>query len=138
MGTAVTKPIEVNIVEIPTSTADGDQATYIQTKGPNVCPPSWDTPSWVFKGYGVFCLYECPIMTDPKQCLVHFTNDIELEGENRSRRSAKNGRGWGSKNRNVYLSWRDGAHKRVLFCNTRILLQNKLVSFLPTLAMQMQ
>ena len=40
-------------------------------------------------GYAAFCLYVCPILTDPKQRLVHFTTDVKLEGENSSCRSAK-------------------------------------------------
>ena len=56
-----TKLIDVDSLEIPTSTADGSQATKIETKGPNVC-----SLSCVFKGYVAFCLYVCPILIDPK------------------------------------------------------------------------
>ena len=81
---AATKPIDVDTLEIPTNTADGDQTTNIHMKGPNNHPPSW-----VFKGYIAFYLYTCPILTDPKQLLDHFTTDVELQGENSSRRSTK-------------------------------------------------
>ena len=83
---AVTKPIDINTFDTSSSTTTdaNNEETDIQTKGSSTC-----SPSWVFKGYVVFCLYLCPILTDPKQHLVHFTTDVELEGENNSRQSAK-------------------------------------------------
>ena len=84
---AATKPIDIDTLNTSSSTMTNanNKATYIQTKG-----SSARSPSWVIIGYVTFCLYACLILIGLKQRLVHFTTDIELEGESSYCRIAKN------------------------------------------------
>ena len=46
-------------------------------------------PSWVFKEFAAFCLYGCPVLTNPKDHLAHFSTGGELQGPKSSRRFAE-------------------------------------------------
>ena len=46
-------------------------------------------PSWIFKEYVDFCLYGCPVLTQPKDHIANFSTDSQLKGPKSSHRFAR-------------------------------------------------